>query len=149
MSVFIYFLFSVRVLRIAGPQFGFKETLLQQFELVQKGTKKSAVQKYGTFSFMNEPIGDFFGAVTAAAAAEDGSSSSATATFSDAVGKQDSRDIKVHYLFNQYLRKKDKIDGHTLSRTEVMANGMELLNEIKQRLGKSFGEDFALSRGRA
>lgn len=134
-------------------QAGYKETLLQQFDIVQKGTKQSAVQKYGTFSFMSEPIGDFLGEPRAASSSnetdtrmhmhmDDGhaSDTDAAATTSTAgaaaavSGKQDSRDIKLHYLFNKYLRKVDNVDGHLLSRTENMQNGMELLKEVKSRL---------------
>uniref|UniRef100_A0A7S3KA71 legumain n=1 Tax=Euplotes crassus TaxID=5936 RepID=A0A7S3KA71_EUPCR len=80
------------------------ETLSSQFDIVKERTTKSEVMKFGTFDFMDEFVGNFQGTCSA---------KNPIASFFKGIKKEptyeefhaiDSRDIKMHYLHDKYVR---------------------------------------------
>jgi legumain len=102
---------------------GMKETLQQQFTIVQKLTTQSHVMQYGDQTWTNMTIGNFqgqpkFGPILPRVADSDAASSS----------KVDSRDIPMHSKYYKYLRS-DKKDIPTYH-----AAAQELIDELQARM---------------
>lgn len=125
------------------------ETLEQQYETVLAKTTASPVQKFGDFSFMSEPIGDFEGNVGNSLSLFENVKRQSIAFLNDNLfGKQmnesqkvDSRDHELHFLMQQAvlnpsdeniaavhkeLKHREFIDSVFSENFEVMANAPEI-----------------------
>jgi len=69
------------------------ETLEQQYEVVKNRTFRSNVSKYGSMSFISNPVGEFLGT----------QSSKALGASPVVSNNWESRDNKLHYLYNKYM----------------------------------------------
>ena len=97
------------------------ETLSEQYDLVKERTTKSEVMKYGDMNFVSEFVGNFQGTCDC---------KSTLSNFLRSLNKEkkvekefsavESRDVKMHYLFNKYMRTGTQEDADELQ--EEIAN---------------------------
>ena len=119
------------------------ETLEQQYETVVTKTTKSSVQKFGDFTFMSEPIGDFEGTCDNDATLTETLLAKATHYYKQAINQQprsgemvDSRDHDLHVAYQRVLS-----EGSTEAYEELQA---ELEHrQFIDRLFSQHVEDFA------
>lgn len=98
------------------------ESLSDQFQTILTKTTQSHVMEYGDLSFKAEPVGNFEGDCDNVSMFDKFFRSVHKVEDTDPEGSAvDSRDIKLHYLFNKYLTTRDPIDA------------MELQHEIEHR----------------
>lgn len=109
---------------------GFRQSLQTQFESVRTLVKKSHVMLYGDQSLKNDPIGNYMGGRTRHLIGRSRPSRKGETQNLD-VGRQDSRDIKLHYMFNKYIKRDD-----TRTLEQMLDDGNELMDEIKHRMNE-------------
>jgi len=103
------------------------ETISEQFDVIKTKTTKSHVMEYGDKSIKSEVVGNFEGICDAPSVQNKLLSyvNKAINTVKDQFEKEytawDSRDVKLHYLYNRYIITKDPLDA------------MELQDEIQHR----------------
>lgn len=108
-------LYSVVWMEDSDAQDSCVETIEQQTDIVIKKTTKSEVCEYGDKSIKSELVGDFEGVC---GAKKTNIFDTLVNSFKSIVHKPhhqatawDSRDIKLHYLYNKYMRSNDKADS--------------------------------------
>lgn len=103
------------------------ETISEQFDVVKTKTTKSHVMEYGDKSIKSEVVGNFEGSCDAPSIQNKFLNylSKTVTSIKDQFEREytawDSRDVKLHYLYNRYIETKDPIDA------------LELQDEIQHR----------------
>ena len=116
------------------------ETLETQFETVKKLTTKSEVMKFGTYNFISEFIGDFQGTCEAKSTLSNFLRSLKKETSHKEFSAVESRDIKMHYLYNKYLRTNSESDAKEL---QAEIDNRLMIDERFDRLRANAGINFA------
>ena len=116
------------------------ETLDTQFDTVLKRTTKSHVMKFGTMDFTSEPIGNFQGVCDAKQTLSNFLRSVQKTEFTtNDFSAVESRDIKMHYLYNKYMRSNSHEDAEELQ-AEIM--NRQIIEERHNRLRLAAGIQF-------
>lgn len=122
-------LFSVNWMEDTEANNAKVETLATQFSTVQAETSLSPVMKFGDFSFMDEPVADFQGDYNGASNPKLNNLLQMTQkpVFKKAEKKavQDSRDVKMHYLYRKLQRNGANEEDH-----------QELIDELTHRMNE-------------
>lgn len=133
-------LYSIAWMEDTDSQDICKESLDTQFNVVQKRTSKSHVMKYGDLHFTSEVVGNFQGVCDAP---------SAVNSFLKTPKKEpvdtkeyasiNSRDAKIDYLYNRFLRTKLAADSKELEAELSFRRTVDArFNELRSNVGIQF-----------
>lgn len=112
------------------------ESLNEQFDTVKARTTKSEVMKFGTFNFMDEFVGNFQGTCGAKSTLGNFLKSIIPEPTHEEFHAIDSRDAKMDYLHNKYLRTYSDRDAEEL---KLEIESRQAIEERFNRLRASTG----------
>lgn len=117
------------------------ETLSTQFDTVQTKTTKSHVMKFGDESFTSEVVGNFQGVCDAKTTLSNFLRSLNKPTETREYASIDSRDAKMEYLYNKYLRSGSMEDAEELQEEITKRSLIEMrFNHLRTVSGIQFEE---------
>jgi len=117
------------------------ETLDTQFDSVLTRTTQSHVMKYGDLHFTSEVVGNFQGVCDTKTTLSNFLRSAKKSEPKREYASIDSRDAKVEFLYNKYLRTKSAEDGQELSDEIAKRTAIEhRFTTLRQLAGIQFEE---------